>query len=249
MEQKDVSGTVEKALDILFHLHEMPEPQGVTAIGRALGMPKSSAHRLLAALGKRGLVEQDVRGRYQIGIALIALGLGALNREPIAALARSVLEEQAAVIGETFFLVVARAGRLVVLDKVEGNGFLRAAPQIGSMVPVHATAVGKLYLAFAPQLLSSDAGMERFTDKTLINRESLANTVATTRSTGWASNFEEWIPGLSVLAAPILPAGRMLGAVALAAAAPRITELGIDFLARRVVDAADRITARLNGKL
>ena len=249
MEQKDISSTVEKALDILFHLHEIPEPQGVTAIGRALGMPKSSAHRLLAALAKRGLVEQDVRGRYRVGIALIALGLGALNREPVAVLARSVLEERAAAIGETFFLVVVRAGRLVVLDKVEGTGFLRAAPQIGAVVPVHATAVGKLYLAFAPQALSVDPVMESFTNKTLITREALANAVTTVRSVGWASNLEEWVPGLSVLAAPIQPSGHMIGAVALAAAAPRVTELGIDFLARCVVDAADSIAARMKGKL
>ena len=56
-------------------------------------------------------------------------------------------EAAAAQYGETFFLVSARARRLVVLDKAEGTGFLRAAPRVGSSVPAHATAVGKLYLA------------------------------------------------------------------------------------------------------
>ena len=53
------AGTVEKAVDVLFHLHTARAPQGVTAIGQALGMPKSSTHRLLSALGRRGLVAQN----------------------------------------------------------------------------------------------------------------------------------------------------------------------------------------------
>lgn len=115
---------------------------GVTDLGRALGLPKSSAHRLLAALAKRGLVDRDDRDRYRPGIALLALGLGVLDSEPIVAAARQVLEAGARDLGETHFLVGARGGRLLVLDKAEGSGFLRASPQVGSSVPVHATAVG-----------------------------------------------------------------------------------------------------------
>ena len=159
--------TVEKAVELLYHLHESPAPQGVTAIGRALGVPKSSAHRLLTALCRRGLVEQDGRGRYGPGIGLVALGLGALEREPVVAAARPVLEQEADALGETFFLVGARAGRLVVLDKAEGSGFLRAAPRVGSSVPVHATASGKLFLAFAPEALApAPEALERFTPRT-----------------------------------------------------------------------------------
>jgi DNA-binding IclR family transcriptional regulator len=92
-------GTVEKAVDVLFHLHGESGPRGVTAIGRALGLPKSSTHRLLSALGRRGLVERDERGRYRPGIALVALGLGTLEGEPIVAAARPVLEEAAHSLG------------------------------------------------------------------------------------------------------------------------------------------------------
>ena len=110
---------------------------------------------MLRSLGRRGLVERDERGRYRAGIGLLALGLGVVDREPIVAAARPVLEDRALALGETFFLVVARAGELVVLDKAEGTGFLRAAPQVGSRVPVHATAAGKLYLAFAPDQVAA----------------------------------------------------------------------------------------------
>jgi DNA-binding IclR family transcriptional regulator len=241
-------GTVEKAVDILFHLHAAPAAQGVTAIGRALGMPKSSAHRLLAALSKRGLVERDRRGRYRPGIGLVALGLGALEREPVAVAARPVLEAEAAELGETVFLVGARAGRLVVLDKAEGTGFLRAAPRVGSSVPVHATAVGKLFLAFAPEAVElPDRDLEPFTPETRTSRAALEREVERARSRGFAENREEWIPGLAVIAAPVLVAGRLAGAIALAASAQRLEVLGPDRVAARTRAAAQRVAARIEG--
>ena len=243
--------TVEKAVDLLYLLHESAGPQGVTAIGRALGVPKSSAHRLLTALSRRGLVEQDGRGRYGPGIGLVALGLGALEREPVVAAARPVLEAEAEALGETFFLVGARAGRLVVLDKAEGSGFLRAAPRVGSSVPVHATASGKLFLAFAPELVAGGAApLERFTARTAADADALAREVALARRRGWAANREEWIPGLAVLAAPVwmTAAKRLAAIVAVAAPAPRMRSLGEAEVARRTLAAAARIAARLEGR-
>ena len=243
--------TVEKAVDLLYLLHESSLPQGVTAIGRALGVPKSSAHRLLTALSRRGLVEQDGRGRYSPGIGLVALGLGALEREPVVAAARPVLEQEAEALGETFFLVGARAGRLVVLDKAEGSGFLRAAPRVGSSVPVHATASGKLYLAFAPEALArSDAAFERFTPRTASDAAALEREVALARKRGWAANREEWIPGLAVLAAPVrmTAAARLAAVVAVAAPAPRMRTLGESEVAKRTLAAAALIAARLAGR-
>jgi DNA-binding IclR family transcriptional regulator len=241
--------SVEKAVDVLFALHGAPSSLGVTALGHELGLPKSSAHRLLAALVRRGLVERDERGRYQPGIALVALGLGALEREPLVALARPVLEQEAEALGETVFLVGARAGRLYVLDKAEGTGFLRAAPRVGESVPVHATAVGKLYLAFAPHQVALPAGaLPRFTPRTLANRRALERSVERARAQGFAENRDEWIPGMSVVAAPISRRGELRGALVVAAPSARMHELGHDATARRMRAAAARIGARLEGR-
>lgn len=239
------TSTVEKAIDLLFHLHAEQTPCGVTSIGRALEMPKSSVHRLLKSLGRRGLVEQDVRGQYRPGVALIALGLGVLEGEPVVAAARPVLEQYAEDLGETFFLVSARARQLVVLSKAEGPGFLRAAPRVGAVVPVHATAVGKLYLAFAPGIVAGVDRRKRFTARTLGERD-LTAAVRTAHERGWARNRDEWIPGLSVCAAPIFLGSRLVAAVALAGVTPRLDELGDD-AGERVCSAAAAIAARLSG--
>ncbi len=242
----EAGGTVEKAIDLLFFLHASGSARGVSEIGRALGLPKSSAHRLLAALGRRGLVEQDANGRYRPGIALLALGLGALEREPLAAAAHPVLERESEATGETAFLTVARRGRIVVLDKREGAAFLRVAPTIGSEVPVHATAVGKLHLAFAPDSVELPREpWPAFTGQTPGARAELEREVARVKKRGWATNRDEWIPGMTVVAAPVLLRGRLLGCMVIAAPSSRVTGADLAALATRVVRAATDIAERL----
>ena len=242
--------SVDRAIDLLFHLHEQAQPRGVSEIARALALPKSTVHRILQALARRGLVEQE-GGRYAPGARLVALGLGAQERDPVVGAARPVLDEEARALGETVFLMAPRSAGLVVLDKAEGAGFLRAAPRLGETVPLHATAAGKLAFAFAPERFPLDsAGSEAFTERTLVDPEALRADVERARKQGWAENHGEWIDGLSVVAAPVLlevaSGGRRLIAVlAVAAATPRLRELGSVRVARRAVEAAKRIQARL----
>lgn len=242
--------SVDKALDVLYHLHAESVPCGVSEIGRALRLPKSTTHRLLSALGRRGLVERDERGRYRTGMALVALGLGTLRREPAVAAARPLLEELAAEVGETLFLAAARGGRLLVLDKEEGSGFLRASPRIGAELPVHATAVGKLYLAFAPdQVALSEGELESFTARTRASRAGLRREVARAHERGWAENREEWIPGLAGVAAPVRPGGRMVAALAIAGPSSRLGGADRARLVRAVLGAAARVAASLEGRV
>ncbi len=244
-----VATSIEKALDVLFLLQREAGACGVSQIGRALGLPKSSAHRLLAALSRRGLVERDAGGCYRPGIGLVALARGALDQEPVVAAARPILEAEAEALGETVFLVGGRGGRLLVLDKAEGTGFLRAAPSVGAAVPVHATAAGKLYLAFgAGEIAWPEGSIERFTPRTPGSRDALEREVARARRRGFAENREEWIPGLAVVAAPVRAGGRLLGAICVAAPAARLEALGRGAVADRARAAAGRVAARLEGR-
>ena len=231
------AATVEKALDVLFHLHQAGSAQGLGEIARALGLAKSSCHRLLAALVRREVVEQDEAGRYRPGLALLALGLGAQRREPVVALARDRLEAEAEALGETVFLVAERRGRLRVLDKCEGSGFLRAAPGVGDVVPDDVTAAGQLYRADrARRALGADAR--------------LADEDAEILRRGHASNRDAWIEGLSVLGVPIEQrtddgGTSLVAVIALAAASPRFDALGEARIAERLRAAAAVVGERL----
>jgi DNA-binding IclR family transcriptional regulator len=237
------AATVEKALDVLFHLHDAGAALGLSEIGRALDLPKSSCHRLLKSLVDREVVDQDDTGRYRPGLALLSLGIGAQQREPVVSASRPVLEIEAERLGETVFLVGLRHGRLRVLDKVEGPGFLRAAPGVGDVIPADVTAAGQLYSVFAAapgETLDLPAASFSETESREIARR------------GYALNQDAWIDGLSVLGVPVWQdcghGRRELAAVlALAAASPRFQELGEASVAERLLDAAASIGERLGG--
>lgn len=237
------ASTVEKAIDLLFHLHEQAEPQGVSALSRTLSMPKSSVHRLLLALSRRGVVERDVGGRYRPGAGLVALGVGVLDREPVVAAARAVLPAVVDRLGETLFVVADQGGTLRVLDKCEGAGLLRASPRIGSPIPVHCTAVGRLHMAHLPEVYP----VARVAALNDVDAGEMETRVEAAGARGWDSNLDEWQAGLGVIAAPVILRGRMRAAVALGAATPRLRALGGEKLAPRVVEAANLIAARLAG--
>jgi len=248
-EGEPATATVDRALVLLQELGREGAALGVSELARRVGLPKASTHRLLSTLARRGFVEREER-RYRLGFVLVALGAAAARGDALIGAARPALEAGAADVGETFFLVAERAGTLVVLDKVEGSGFVRAAPQVGAVVPSHATAVGKLYRAFAPDRLPHGIATTRFTEHTPGPR-ALAHDVAQARERGFALNRDEWIEGLAVVAAPIFRPGRgadgreLAGALAVAASTPAMDRLGAERVAEDLRERAAAVTRRL----
>lgn len=235
------AATVEKALDVLFHLHHAETALGLSEIGRALGLPKSSCHRLLTSLLNREVVERDAAGHYRPGLALLSLGIGAQGREPVVVAARPILEAEVTELGETVFVVGMRRGQLRVLDKLEGSSFLRAAPGVGDVIPNDVTAVGKLYRVFGDPTEFEPEEAVVAVDP--IERDEV-------RRRGYALNRDAWIDGLSVLAVPIWQqeggsARRLVATLALAAATARFDALGEEAIARRLLEAANQIAGRL----
>ena len=202
------SGTVDKALQLLWALSRACGSASLSELASELRLPKPTAHRLLATLCRHELVEQRADARYALGVGLLRLGLGLQASDPFARAARGHLELAAREFGETFFLVAAKGGRLVVLEKAEGTGVLRAAPSVGSEVPVVSTASGRLFLGLSPELL----GPQHEVSPTL--RQGIARAVAR----GFDLNQGEWIAGLTVVAAPVVSEGRLFGTVACAGA-------------------------------
>jgi IclR family acetate operon transcriptional repressor len=232
------SGTVDKAVRVLEALSRASEPLALAALAARTELPKPTLHRLLASLAAHDLVEQQSEGRYALGVGLVRLGLGALGSDPFVRVARVELERAVRAFGETFFLVAARAGRLVVLDKVEGTGPLRAAPAVGTEVPVDVTASGRLYLGIAPELLSENAQTRRVT------RRSIERAVAR----GFDLNDSEWIDGMFVVAAPVVARGRMFGTVACAGAASQLAGERREEAIQRTRKLAERIARGLGAQ-
>jgi IclR family acetate operon transcriptional repressor len=232
------AGTVDKAVCVLEALHRAGAAVSLAELALQVGMPKPTLHRLLASLLSHELVEQDSEARYALGVGLVRLGLGALAVDPFVRVARPELERAARGFGETFFLVGARAGKLVVLDKVEGTGMLRAAPSVGTEVPVELTASGRLFLGLEPDALREASGANK------TERRAIQAAVAR----GYDLNQGEWIAGLSVVAAPVRARGRLYGTVACAAVAAQLDEARLQEAIRRTCAVAERVARALEGR-
>ncbi|HWZ87872.1 MAG TPA: IclR family transcriptional regulator [Polyangiaceae bacterium] len=230
------SGTVDKALKVLAVLHQARSPLALAELARTLGIPKSTTHRLLASLLGAELVEQHADARYALGMGLVRLGLGALALDPIVRACELELERAARELGETFFLVKARAGRLVVLSKVEGTGMLRVAPDVGSEVPVAVTASGRLYLGLAPELLAGNPSA----------RAASAALVKRAVERGYDVNDSEWLPGLTVVAAPILRERALQGCVACAGPTVRLQGAALKKAISATRGVAERVSRSLS---
>ncbi len=231
------SGTVDKAVRVLEELARLGAPASLAELSTLVSLPKPTLHRLLASLLAHELVEQDADARYALGVGLVRLGLGAQAVDPFVRVARPELERAARAFGETFFLVGARAGRLVVLEKAEGTGLLRAAPSVGAEVPVELTASGRLFLGLDP-------GALRDPGRSSVSRRAVQKAVAR----GYDENRGEWLAGLAVVAAPVCARGRLYGTVACAAIEAQMDESRWDEAIRRTRGVAERVTRALEGR-
>jgi IclR family acetate operon transcriptional repressor len=216
------SGTVLKAFKLLDTIYREGGRASLSDLAEAMKMPKPTVHRLLASLADLDLIERAYDGNYALGVGLIRLGLGAQRVDPLVRVARPALERAAHEFGETFFAVGARAGRLFVLDRVEGTGMLRATPNIGDQVAIENTASGRLYLALAPERVSAGFSGKR-------NDEAIERAL----KRGYDTNEGEWISGVSVVAAPVLVQRELIGCIACAGAMSALT-------GRRMRDAIAR---------
>ncbi|MCB9625893.1 MAG: IclR family transcriptional regulator [Sandaracinaceae bacterium] len=241
------STSIEKALDLLIALGQLGGSAGLLTLAEHTSVPKSSAHRLLQSLVSRGLVARSAQGDYQLGLALVALGELAQRGDALLSASEPALREAARETGQSCFLVVARDGRLEVVLVAEGSGFLRAMPTVGAQVPVHASASGRLYLAFDAAQVSApgDTRLERFTPSTVASARTLRKLVARAKERGYDTNVSEWMPDVAVVAAPVQVGEGLVGTVALATSLGHFERVGEAQLARAVRQAAEEIRDQL----
>ncbi|HKS98090.1 MAG TPA: IclR family transcriptional regulator [Rugosimonospora sp.] len=219
--------SVERAAAILRLLGTSPEGMGVTAVARSLTLPKGTVHGLLRTLEHVGFVEQDSRsGRYRPGTGLRQLGTGHLDVNELRSHCINWADPLAAHSGEAVRIGALRDGKVLVIHHVFRPYEPQATLDVGCRLPPHATALGKVLLAYDPraaQLL--DEPHEPFTPRTLTTPTGLRQALREVRATGWGAEVEERKMGRAAIAAPILGSGgTVVGAVGLAGAVERICD-------------------------
>jgi DNA-binding IclR family transcriptional regulator len=201
-------GSVARALALLDALAE--GPAGVNALARRIGVNPSSASRLLGTLEAGGLVERDPGGPYRLGLHLVALADRVLARLDVRELARPQLRALVEETGETATLSVADGDQAVTVDFVPGGSSVLSMARLGRPSIGHATAAGKVLLAFTG---ASPVALEPYTERTITDPEALAAELARVREQGWAEAEGEREPDLNALAAPVFGRGAVLAAI------------------------------------
>ena len=241
--------SVDRAAAILEILARDGEA-GVTEVARELGVHKSTASRLLAALDRRELVTQDTaRGRFRLGLGIVRLAGAAARGLDLVQESRPVCRALAQEVGETVNIAILAGRDALYLDQVAGPAALSPHNWAGQRIPLHATSDGKVLLAYLPP--TEIAGhlvppLDRFTDHTITTAARLGRVLAEVRRRGYATAVEELEEGLTAVAAPIRDAeGHVIASVSASGPSFRIPAARIDAIAEAVRHAAGDISRRL----
>jgi DNA-binding IclR family transcriptional regulator len=241
--------SVDRAVAILEILARDGEA-GVTDVARELGVHKSTASRLFAALDRRELVTQDSsRGKFRLGVGLVRLAGAAGRRLDVVQEGRPVCQALAQEVGETVNLAILAGRDALYLEQVAGPSALSPHNWAGQRIPLHATSDGKVLLAYLAEGEVTDCltpPLRRFTAQTITDLGELRRVLAEVRDRGFATAVEEVEAGLTAVAAPVRDAdGRVVASISASGPSFRIPPERIDEIAVAARRAAAEISRRL----
>jgi IclR family transcriptional regulator, acetate operon repressor len=225
---------IDRGADLLVRVLESEEPVALTELASAAGLPKSTASRLVSALERRGLIEQDgERGRLRPGPAILRVAERSMLERNLIELARPSLDALAEACGETINLAVPAHQGVEHVAQVDSRHFLGAGQWLGRSVGYEHSANGKVFAAFgrapadAPGVATS--------------RELQA-----VRRNGFATSIDELEVGLAAVAAPVRGArGEVIAALSISGPTLRMTPDRIEELNPILTSEARTLSRRL----
>jgi DNA-binding IclR family transcriptional regulator len=231
--------SIERAATVLRLLTGRPR-RGVAELSRELKVPKGTVYGILRTLEMVGFVEQDREsGKYQIGPALLHIGSRYLEDSELRLRALPWSDDLAAQAGESVRIGTPHDNLVLIIHHVIRPDDNPQPVTVGSLVPLHATALGKALLAHQRDLASAIAGEElgSCTSATITDPGQLQRQLEEIADRGWASDVGEFLPGMASIAAPI--EGRHRAAVGAIAISGPIERLCMDRSPRR--ELADHV--------
>lgn len=175
---------------------------GTNELARRTGVNASTVSRLLATLAAGGYVDQAANGKYRLGVRLVQLGNRVLDRLDLRELAQPALRALVEATGETATLSVPGEHEAVTVDFVRSPASVQGVAQVGRPSVAHATAAGKVMLAFGDATLPPGP-LRRYTARTIADPRTLAREIELVRRQGWATAVGEREDDLAAVAAPV----------------------------------------------
>ena len=234
---------VQRAIAILDELAEARGELGTNEIARRTGINVSTISRILATLASGGLVDHiPSTGRYRLGAGVVRLANAA--GLDLRSLARPHLEELGRSIGETVTLSVPGEHEAFTLDFVQSQLTVRSVAEVGRISVAHATAAGKVFLAYGGKL--AEGPLRSFTGRTITERSVLEAELASIRDRGWAQAVGEREDDMNAIAAPVFDrAGKLVAILGVQGPAVRFSPRAMRTAVRLLTEKAALISSAL----
>ena len=244
-----------RALGVINQLASAEDGMTLTQIAERMGLPPSTAHRLLTTLEQERYVHFDHERRlWSVGVQAFITGAAFLRTRNLVGIARPYMRALMNESTETVNLAIEDEHEAVYLAQVECRQMMRALARPGARVPLYCSSVGKALLCAASgddlaKAIERQA-MRRLTDKTIINRTALRHELALTRERGFAVDDEEHAFGLRCVAGLVFDEyGEPMAAISISGPTARISSDRVDHLGALVRRKADEVTAQFGGEL
>jgi DNA-binding IclR family transcriptional regulator len=216
-----VSDKVERLVRVLDFLLQAPgHAATLSEVAAAVDQPLSSTHDLLRSMVASGLLDVDSTKRYRQGPVLMRLAIAAIDQVDIVATARTHLEKLVRSVGHDAYLAIRAGDSVTYVARCASTYRAGLDIRLGEPVPLHSSAVGKLFAALQPdlerQVLSRK--LRALTPNTIVDQDRLVAELTSIRRRGTALSMEETITGIVGFAAPVRDtAGRLVAAVHISA--------------------------------
>lgn len=239
-----------RALGLLNRIAESSDDGAtLTDLAQQVGLPASTAHRLLTTLEQERYVRFNNEGRlWTVGVQAFVVGCTFTKTRSLANVARPHMRLLMEDGGETVNLAVEDEGEAVYLSQVECRQMMRVFARPGTRVPLHCSAVGKAILSAASDKKLSkilhQRGMPRLTVKTILSPSALRADLERARNCGYAVDDEEHAIGLRCVAAPVYDeTGDVVAAISASGPMARIGDERMAQLGALVLEASRAISA------
>jgi DNA-binding IclR family transcriptional regulator len=236
---------VDRAARLLSEVVHAADPVTFTELAEVTGLAKSTTSRLLLALERNHLVRRDDHGRFLPGEMFVSFAWRGGADTSLVAIAQPFLDRLGKATGETVNLGVAAGDAVEQIAQVDCTYLIGGTNWVGRPVPLHASGLGKVLLAYGTAKLPNGE-LKQCTDKTITSEASLRVELAAIRARGYAVTDEELERGLIAFAAPVFRYdATVVAALSVSAPTARMTREAAANAARRCVDEAAGLSAAL----
>ena len=242
---------VGKALALLSQLGEFPDGAAASELARQVGLPLSTAHRLLGMLVRDGYArfEPGTR-RYTLGLRVFQLAQSVAHANGFTAVVRRELEQLALTTQEAALLAVLDGEELLYVYSIEGPQQVRVVGDAGRHGPLHCTSLGKVLIAFAPdhirEHLTRTVPLHACGPNTITDREQFVAEIAQVRNRGYALADREHEAGIRAISVPVFGTRDGLAALSTAAPAYRMSGAELEALVPTLNQVARALAALMS---